>query len=316
MTRLPVPYLVLLCALLMSACAEDDVPLGADYTLQGDVLHPEGIAFDSATRRFFFGSLTEGTLFALDAEGVQTSFAEAPAAGTSMVGLAIDEERRVLWACAQGSDLDAPDTLRRYDVDSGALLGVVALEAVASDAQCNDLIVDASGQAYVSDPASTRIYRVSAEGTPSVFLDSELLTPEVPTLGSNGITLTDDGSTLIVAYFSPPKLFTVPVASPGDLVELELSGDVFEGVRPFSGPDGLVMHRGELIVVFDDAVFQIALNEDATSGVVASVPLNGLSGLSTAAIAEDQLYVSKSEVFALVLNTEPELPFRIVRIQL
>ncbi|MEM1413840.1 MAG: SMP-30/gluconolactonase/LRE family protein [Myxococcota bacterium] len=285
-----------------------------EYALEGDRLHPEGIAFDGTSRRFFFGSLSEGTLFALAPDGTQSVFAESPGEGTSTFGLAVDETRRVLWACSQPPDAADSDAVRRYDLSSGALIGTTALADVAADAQCNDLVADASGAVYVTDPASPRLYRVGPEGAASLFLEDDALVPTVPSLGANGIALSDDGVTLFVAYFSPAALFRVPVLAPERITTIALDGDAFEGLSPLSGPDGLAMHRGALVAVFDDAVHRVTLGPDATTGTVRSVPLGGLSGLSTAAVAEGELYVSKSEVFAFVLGREPELPFQILRI--
>ncbi|MEM9865660.1 MAG: SMP-30/gluconolactonase/LRE family protein [Myxococcota bacterium] len=301
---------VLLLALI--ACGDSDAPLLADYPLVGDALHPEGIAFDGAERRFLFGSLTEGTVFALDASGEQRVFADAPADAGASFGLAVDDARRALWICTQPVG-EGADSIRRYDLDTAQLRAVFALSDAAEGAQCNDLVASRSGDVFITDPAAPRIYRIAGDVL-SVFVEDERLAPTIAGLGTNGIALSEDEATLFVAYFSPAQIFAVPVQAPSELAPLSFSGDAFAGISVLSGPDGLVVDGNVLIAVFDDAVLRITLDASGAAGVVASVPLNGLTGLSTAAIAEGELYVSKSEVFAQVLGQAPELPFRVVQI--
>ena len=118
-----------------------------------------------------------------------------------------------------------------------------------------------------------------------------------------------------VAKFASPRLFRIQLAAPTDLVEIALAGDEFAGGSALAGADGLVFLEQDLFVVFDDVIKRVDLADGAASGQVSTLSVPGVDGgLSTATVAEQQLYVVKSEVQAFVLGGEPDLPFRIVRV--
>jgi hypothetical protein len=77
-------------------------------------------------------------------------------------------------------------------------------------------------------------------------------------------------------------------------------------------PDGLAVLGDDLYTVADRGVSRVRLATDFRSGEVVTVPQ--ISGLSTAAVAEDQLYVIKSEVLNFVLNQPLDTPFEIFRV--
>ncbi len=302
-----------LSASALTGCGDDETPLADSYPLEGDTVFPEGVAFDGVNRRFFVGSLTDGSIRAIEADGTQSLFAAAPESSTTTLGLAIDETRRVLWACASPDAQEGADSLWRFDLDSGDALPAVSLATVAEDAQCNDVTLAEDGTAYVTDPLAGAVYRIPTGGPPTLLVDSPMLDAAIAGLGPNGLALTPDGGTLIVARFSLAGLFAIPLDNPEEIRALTLDRPL-QGQNALAGPDGLVFLDDTLYVVLDDTVLTVDFNDTLTEGTVQSLSLDGLTGLSTAAVAEGAVYVVKSEVFAQVLGMAPDLPFRIVRV--
>ncbi len=77
-------------------------------------------------------------------------------------------------------------------------------------------------------------------------------------------------------------------------------------------PDGLAVLDGDLYAVSADSVSRVRPNADFTAGSVVTVAQT--KGLSTATVAESQLYVIKSEVLNFVLNRPLDTPFEIFRV--
>lgn len=288
--------------------------LAASYDLTSDTLFPEGIAYDSVQRRFLVGSLSEATITSVSPDGTEAVFAATQRTDWMTLGLAADEQARVLWACARHlTDTALPAELWRYDLDSGEALAAAELSAAAADASCNDVTLGRAGGVFVSDPASARVFEVDAEGVATVLVADDALAAQIPGLGPNGLVVTPDGETLIVAVFSPASLFAVPLADPSALTEITLDAELLTAGGPFAGPDGLFFFEGDLLVVTSGQVLRVALDAQRVNGAI-SVAADGLNALSTGAVADGAAYVVKSDPVASVTGSAPDLPFQILRV--
>lgn len=274
-------------------------PLAERYELSDDVGVPEGIAFDPTDRVFYLSSLVDGRITRVDAAGVETLLRD-PSEGTATSGLAVDVERRRLWACAERS-------LRAFELPGGAELVTHDLTQLDADASCNDVTVLSDGRAYATDSTKGNIYTATVEGAVSVHFNDPSLGG---VLGANGVVATPDEETLIVAVFLDRSLARVAVDSPSSLSPVELEGD------PLGTPDGLVWHDAAVYSVSDNVVQRVgfAAGADGTGSVTSTSDVP--SGLSTGALAEGRLFVVKSEVTNHVLNGQLDLPFEIVEVDL
>jgi hypothetical protein len=108
-------------------------------------------------------------------------------------------------------------------------------------------------------------------------------------------------------------LLRIATDDPTQVVEIDLGGENFAGGSLIAGPDGIVFAGDLLYVVFDDVVAQVVLDADWMAGDV-SILTPPTTGLSTATLAQGEVYAVKSEVTAFALGSAPDLPFRIVRI--
>ncbi len=286
-------------------------PLLDEYLLEGDDMFPEGVAFDPTARAFYVGRLTEAGLTRVDADGTQSVFVPSGPAMLSCAGMKVDDAARRLWVC--GSDDAGSSRVYVYGLDDASLLETFDLAQLVDTASCNDLALDGEGAAYVTDPPSSAIHRLAVGGDASVWATDPLFDPELMTLGLNGIAVTPDGAAVIVTKFISKQLLRVSMDDPTQIVAVDLSGEPFAGGSLIAGPDGIVFEGDTLYVVFDDVVAEVVPNQDWTTGAV-SILMPPTKGLSTATVAEGEVYAVKSEVTANALGTAPELPFRIVRV--
>lgn len=226
---------------------------------------PEGVAFDARTRRFFVGSVHLRRIVAVDSAGTATVFgavatdsegsdaaASAPTSKLgadpsnalwSVLGIAADTERRLLWVCTAALPETrgvAEEELRRsrvvaYDLDTGALRGTYAVSDTLRHV-IGDLAIGPEGEVYVS--ASDGAIYVIGQGSSAL----EPLVPAGRFVSPQGIVAWPDGRRLYVADYAlgilridPASGATSPVTAPEDAMLL--------------GIDGLARHDDTLIAI-------------------------------------------------------------------
>ena len=213
-------------------------------------------------------------------------------------GLMFDKEGR-LWACQGGEgrvvriDIETADvTPVADDIDGGPFLST------------NDLVLDAHGGAYFTDPAYWRhpkskvdeaVYYVDADGD-ITRIASGLKRP-------NGILLSPDGTTLYILPTGERRLIAHDVKAPGkigpgrDLAELR------------SGGDGLTCDTEGNLYVTQPRVRMIEVfAPDGTS--LTSVKLPGSpSNVCFGGPGLDHLYVTAgAKLFRIPVNKKGQLP--------
>jgi sugar lactone lactonase YvrE len=310
----PALALTLILLTLVTACSDDDsnkkriTPLMERYELGSPDSVPEGIVFDPRERAFYATSLQGGSITRVDADGTETLFRAADNRA-GLVGTKIDADARRLWVCA--SDVDGiDDRIWVFDLDTAEMVLEFLLGALSTNGSCNDLVLDEDGIAYVTDPANPFLYRLDPSSGEGSVLVTDPLFADVTglSLGLNGIAVAPDGSALIVAKFAPATLFRVSLPNADTISTITLSGD------PLPAPDGLVELDGDIYTVSNGSVSRVRLNAAATAGEVITTPQ--ISGLSTATVADDAVYVIKSEVTNFVLLLPLMTPFEIFSVDL
>ncbi len=113
--------------------------------------------------------------------------------------------------------------------------------------QCNDMIVDDGGTAYVSQfgydlwggrtgPATTTLLRVTSGGTVDVAAD-DLMVP-------NGMAISDDGSALYVAECGRSRVLQFAIDDQGGLTDRRVFGELAPAAGaplPVAPPDGICL---------------------------------------------------------------------------
>jgi len=287
------------------------------YTLGSPMSVPEGVAFDSKTRRFFATALFGGQITQIDAAtGEEKLFYTSNGGPSQYSGVTVDEQRRLLWVCAADLETARGDVIV-LDADSGELRHTFEL---ARGGISNDVCLDADGVAYITDSFQPVIYRVDLrDGSAGEFVRDARMAAAMGRFGLNGIVVTPDGEHIIAGFTSPSKLFLLARRAPAGVREVTLSGDPFtvEHDPNFTGADGLVFLGDKLYVIHNGGVQQITFTAaDYSEGVVKQA-LAPEPGLSTATVADGELYVIKSEVLAVAhMRRAPNLPFKIYRFPL
>ena len=200
-----------------------DMPvLGTPEKLHGGFEFTEGPTPDLEGNVYFTDIPTERILIHRPDGTLETFMTESGRCN----GLMFDADGR-LWACQGGEG-----RLIRIDVKSKEITPVAARIDGGTFLSTNDLVLDAHGGAYFTDPAYWRhadskvdegVYYVDSEGEITRIAE-KLLRP-------NGILLSPDGNTLYILPTGEQRLIAHPVLSPGkvgpgrDLAKLGSGGD-------------------------------------------------------------------------------------------
>jgi sugar lactone lactonase YvrE len=207
---------------------------------------PEGIAADPVTGDIFVGSLHLRKIVRLSADGAARDFVPAGRDGLdSVVGLKVDADRRLLWACSSadiqmrgGTLADSSRTgLYAFDLESGRTVTRVMLSDTTIAHFFNDCCLSRGGDVYVTDTMQGGVYllRVGADRFETVVEPGVLI-------GSNGIVLSDDDRRLYVAEFTLGiAVIDLPT---GEIARLQHPEEI-----AICYTDGLLWHQGSLIVV-------------------------------------------------------------------
>lgn len=163
----------------------------------------EGIAFDETTEKFFVSSVHKHKIVMVDKNGEAKDFSNAADGLWSVMGMKVDDKRRLLWVCTaalpQMKDLDAADkgksAVFKYDLKTGKLLKKYLLSG--ADHVLGDLVISKEGDIYTTDSSSPALYRISAEKD-----ELEKLVDGKPFASPQGLAFSEDGKTLFIADYS------------------------------------------------------------------------------------------------------------------
>jgi hypothetical protein len=240
--------------------------------------NPEGVAFDKRSGFFFVSATGDGSIYRgrLGDAATPVPVFIPGAAGQSATGLKVQHGRLYAAGAATG-------TIKVYDVDTGALLATFDTKVGdSSPTFVNDLDVTRRGDVYATDSKRPAIYHLTAEeiaaGTPAPKpidpTDVISTSPEIPFNASpaafnlNGIVVDDDrgddqgrhrgdrhghqgdrrADKLIVVDSDTGQLFRVKVGQDGNAARRIGEVQVKNHGR-FTGGDGLLIDRGDLLVV-------------------------------------------------------------------
>jgi sugar lactone lactonase YvrE len=210
------------------------------FQLEDPLFIPEGIAYDAPSHMFFMGSIPQRRIVRIDAatQAVQT-FAGAEANLDSILGVAVDAPRRILYAVSTSAlttegqakprnavvafDIDTHRLMHRYDIPDAQ--------------QLNDVAIAPGGRAFVTDSGSGAVYELPVKapaGARTVVAPGQLR-------GSNGIAASPDAKRLYIAHATGISMV--------DLATGELRRVVNETRENVAAIDGLYAWQGQLVGV-------------------------------------------------------------------
>ncbi len=285
--------------------------------LPGDDFYPEGVtaAGDGA---LYVGSLATGAIVRAEPCGEVTSFAPRKSGGRGTLGLLVDDDASILWACDIDTSFASPAALIGYDLATGA---EVARHPFPDGAVvCNDIAQGADGSLYLTDSFGARILRVpgserGGDGPAEVWLGDPSFVAPPGAFGLNGIAVVDDR--LFVVSFANGTLHRVRIAAggaPTDLVEVALD-------RPLTGLDGIEAKDARTLFAIENRLFSevdqsdlVRIDLAGARGTV-RVVARDLDGPTTFARAGRSAWVAEGQLDHLlgIDPSPPVLPFRVVR---
>lgn len=138
------------------------------FVLHDRSLHTEGIDYNASQDLFYLGSIHKRKIIKVTRQGVATDFCREEFDGmTSIFGLKADSKRNVLWACSspiaemQHFDSASRSAVFKFNLASGKLLEKFQRPAWDKDGVFGDLVINANGEAFVSDSQTNTIFKVN-----------------------------------------------------------------------------------------------------------------------------------------------------------
>ncbi|TGE21075.1 SMP-30/gluconolactonase/LRE family protein [Hymenobacter metallicola] len=288
---------------LLPSCSDDDeteaTPASpAKITVPQAALHPEGIQYDEANKRFLVSSRTRGQIGSVKDDSTYTVFADDPRL-VSTIGLNLDATRQRLLAAVSDNGANTSrstsGTLRQlaalaiFNATNGSLTSFVNLGALRPGQNhfANDIAVDAQGNAYITDSLSPLIYKVDPQGAASVFLENNMLSGGSG-FGLNGIVYHPDGY-LLVAKANDGSLFKVPLSNPSNFTKVATNQNL-----SLTGADGLVLTDPKTLLLVSGSqstVFRLTTTTDWASATEAGRFATGAVSPTTITRRADAAYV-------------------------
>jgi len=251
--------LIAALAVASTSCNKDNnIKLPNIINIKGIALNPEGIEYNKNNHTFLLSSINAMPVTQINPDGTHKAFTSGEKFPLSTAGLQIDYKRnRLLVAAFNGTEIMDKDPhtkgssfLRTYNLKTGVLEKEINLSSLAPEASAyfaNDIAVDSTGNAYITDWYAGLIYKVDLEGNPSIFWKN---TSGIEG-GPNGIDYHPDGYLLVSiikvndkGIYEKHGLVKVPLANPSASTNVAIT-DV-----AFGGFDGMVITpKGKVIGV-------------------------------------------------------------------
>lgn len=207
----------------------------ATLTLPGDNFFPESITA-SATGAIYTSSITTGEIVRFASPSAAAEVFVAAGVNIGTAGVAFDDVRQVLWACAVDLTFATPTALRAFSAHDGRL---VASYTVPNGGVCGDIVL-ARGDVYITDTLLGLLFKLT---TPS------------PTCAENGTLALWSADPAFVGAgflqingiaFDGLRTFYTTNYSTGQLLRLQIQRDgsagpasVITTPRLFVNPDGI-----------------------------------------------------------------------------
>lgn len=256
-TRSPVPPVM---DLLLENEGWTVVSEGHKFT-EGPAVNTEG--------ELFFTDIPNNRIHKVSADGKVSVFAEETGGAN---GLMFGRDNR-LYACANGKK-----QIVAYGTDGKPLV-------VAEDVNSNDLVVNAAGDIYFTDPSNKRVWLIKKGEKPRV-VDEGIERP-------NGIILTPDQSLLIVADTRGQFVYSLQVQPDGSLAHKQkyFHLHLVDGSNQ-SGADGMTVDAKGNLYVTTEMGLQVCDQAGRVNSIIPKPQRAWLSNVVFGGKNLDELYVT------------------------
>jgi sugar lactone lactonase YvrE len=290
----------------------------AELVIPGEKIFPESLT-SSADGSVIFGSIGAKTIFrAKPGAATAAAWIQPGTDGlANILGVFADNKSNTLWACSNsigppGAAPAAPATLYAFDLRTGATKGHYPF--ATEQGLCNDIAVDADGNAYATDTNNMEVERLKKGASAlEVWAGNGAFGHKGGVL--DGVCVL--GKHLYVSTLTTSKLFTLPIESggkAGTAVEVKLDREISrpDGMRSFGKTDVLIIEGGtggrlSRITIKGDAGTVKTLKEGYPDGPVA-VTVVGTTGY----VLEGQLGAMRARPDA---PAQPPRPFKATAVE-
>lgn len=231
------------------------------FALHDRSVHVESIALYK--NALYAASVNKRKIVSVDLQGLVSNFtAEGQDGLTSVLGIRIDENRKVLWACSspmemmENFDTTAVSRVFKYDLITGKL--IARYEPVKKRKSVfGDLLLNKKGEAFISDSQTNTIFKAN-ESTQQ--LDVFFTSDEFWNL--QGLTFSDDEQYMFIADYIK-GIFRLDMKT-RELIMLQNPCEV-----SLKSIDGLLFYKKTLIAIQNGTtpmqVNQYSLNTEMTA---------------------------------------------------
>ena len=279
--------------------------------IPGEKIFPESLT-SSSDGSVIIGSIGQKQIYRAK-PGSDTAEVWIPA-GTeglnSILGVFADNKSNTLYACSNviGPPTSGPAvnaTLYTFDLKTGAAKGHYVFPT--EKGVCNDIAVDAAGNAYATDTNNMEIVRLKKGGTAlEVWAGNGAFGPKGGVL--DGISVL--GKRVVANTLATSKLFSVPIEADGKAgtaTEVKLDKEISrpDGMRSFGKSDVLIIEGGN-----GGRLSRISLNGD--TGKVTTLKEGYPDGPVAVTVVGSTAYVLEGQLMAMMRrpgdNTPPPEP--------
>ncbi|KAG2302095.1 hypothetical protein Bca52824_030746 [Brassica carinata] len=284
-------------------------------------LYPEGLTWDPSGQHFVVGSLHSRTIHSVSDAGVVQTLISDPflPENATILGVSVDSSNsRLLAAIHCLPPLLPCSALAAYDLRGGVgrRIFLSPLPSLPGDDGgvlrdvANDVAVDHSGNAYVTNSAKNFIWKVNPDGEASIFsrsaaFNSQPVAPDADDsfrdCGLNGIVYNSKGY-LLVVQSNTGKMFKVDEESGTARIVL-LNGDMVAA-------DGVARRRrdGTVVVVSQKKLWYLKSQDSWSEGVIYDKVDLEVEGFPTAVTVagQDRVYVLYGRVMEGIMRSYGE----------
>lgn len=281
------------------------------YTLPGDTLFPEGIAYDPNTGNFYTGSTTTGDIYRVNVTSGATSlFAAGASQGRKVAtGMKIDAKNR-LWVCG-----GAEGKIYVINLANGSLIKSWDVRTLFGGGFINDCVID-NDYVYFTDSQVQKIYRIRVtDDTPGdvqtwlTYTNAQIPFAATGT-NANGIENTSDNRYLLVIVSGSGKLYRIEKTTQA-IREVDLNNGLTAG-------DGMYLD-GSFLYVSRNATNQIwpvRLDASYMTGMVSNPFGSGLVFPTTIVKVDNYLLAVNGQLNRRTTPPTPVLPFSVSRVSI
>jgi hypothetical protein len=286
----------------------------ATLVLPGDNYYPESITA-SLGGALYVSSITTGEIVRFATPSSPAAAFVPAGVNVGTAGVAFDDVRQVLWACAVDLTFSTPTALRAFSARDGAL---VASYTVPDGGVCGDITL-ARGDVYITDTLLGLLFKLTTPGPRNATGGRFALWSADPAfrgagfLQINGIAF-DGAHTLYTTNYSTGELIAVAIRNDGTAG----AARVIQMPRALTTPDGIrvvVPFTGSLFVTENTGALS---RVDATGGTAAITVLGTFDQPTSVIRVGHDLWVAEGQDLRLqgVDPTPVHLPFVVRRLSL